>query len=67
MTKKTDGKFQYIPKLRYIVEIKDEKTGKIIYSKRICFKDNARVIKDNFNMLKDYAARVFDTKTGDIF
>jgi hypothetical protein len=57
---------EYIRYKRFVVEIKDENSGHIHYSKRFCQRYTAATIKNDYNKLKGLLARLFDTKTGEI-
>jgi len=57
---------QYVKYKRYLVEIKDEESGRIFYSKRLCFRGDATQIRSHYNKIAGYIARLFDTKTGEV-
>lgn len=54
---------EYVPRQRFVVEIRDEQTGKVFYSKRIAIKKKAEKVRDTYNVLKDVLAIIIDTKT----
>ena len=56
---------EYIQYKRFVVEIKDEESGRIFYSKRFCQRYTAATVKRDYNKLAGYMARLFDTKTGE--
>lgn len=58
---------EYVRYKRFVVEIKDEDSGHIHYSKRFCQRYTAATIKNDYNRLKGLMARLFDTKTGEIY
>lgn len=57
---------QYVKNKRFIVEIKDEESGHVFYSKRFCFKGTAFQVREHYNKIAGYIAKCFDTKTGEI-
>jgi len=57
---------EYIRYKRFVIEIKDEDSGHVHYSKRFCKRYTAAAIKDNYNKIRGLMARLFDTKTGEI-
>jgi len=57
---------QYVKHKRFLVEIKNEDTGQIFYSKRVCFQSDAWKIMGHYNKIRGYLARCFDTKTGEV-
>lgn len=58
---------QYVKYKRFLVEIRDEESGNIFYSKRFCFKDTAIEVREHYNKIAGYIAKGFDTKTGEVF
>lgn len=54
---------EYVPGGRFIVEIRDEQTGRVFYSRRIRLLSDAEGIRDKYNLLRDYLGIVIDTKT----
>jgi len=66
MANETDVNFDYIPRLRYIVEIKDMRWTHPVFSKRLCAKSTAKTLKDSYNALIGFTARIHDTKTGEV-
>ena len=57
---------EYIRYKRFVVEIKDVKSGRIFYTKRFCFKTTGKRVKNEYDMLAGFISRLFDTKTGEI-
>lgn len=66
MAKETDVNFEYIPRLRYIVEIKNENQGQLLFTKRICSVGEAVKERDALDALIGLTARIYDTKTGKV-
>lgn len=58
---------KYIPHKRFVVQIKDENSGRIFYSNRFCFETTANTLKNHYNIISGYMARVFDTKSGEVY
>jgi hypothetical protein len=57
---------EYIRYKRFVIEIKDEDSGHIHYSKRFRQRYTAITVKRHYNRIAGYMARLFDTKTGEI-
>ena len=66
MANETDVNFDYIPRRRYIIEIKNERTGKSTFGKRLGARKIAEAMKNKHNQHIGIAARIHDTKTGEI-
>ena len=62
ITKKKHA-LEYVPRQRFVVEIRDEQTERVFYSKRIGIKKDAVDVRDEYNLLKDVLAIIIDTKT----
>lgn len=56
---------EYVKHKRYVIEIKDEVSGRIFYSKRLCYMSAAQQLKGHYNKIAGYFATCFDTKTGE--
>jgi len=66
MAKETEVNFDYIPRLRYVVEIKDKDWKQPLFTKRICTIKEAVRETDDLNALAGFTAKIHDTKTGKI-
>lgn len=58
---------RYIRNKRYVVQIKDEKSGRIYYTKRFNVERSATIVKNEYDNLAGFISRVFDTKTGEVY
>lgn len=66
MAKKTDVDFDYTQRRRYIVEIKDEQTGKLIFGQGVGSLKHAIRVRNGYSEHKDLKAQIHDKKTGKI-
>jgi len=66
MIQETRNDQKYIPSQRYIVMIEDLETGQVYYSKRIGTLAKAINVAAEYNALASIAAKIIDTKNGDI-
>jgi hypothetical protein len=64
MAKETDVNFVYIPRQRYIVEIKDKNWKRPVFTRRICSINEAVRERNDLSALTGITARIHDTKTG---
>ena len=66
MAKETDVNFDYIAHQRYIIEIKDNETGRVYFTERIGTLRRAVSCANEYDLASGLSARIFDTKTGEI-
>lgn len=67
MSFNTKNGFGYIPNKRFIVEIKDNDTGRLFYTKRIKLEREAFNVRNDYNSLHSMTALVCDTLTGEMY
>lgn len=67
MDNNTKIELNYIPGKRFVVEIKDEDSGRLFYTKRFRTEGIAFNVRDEYNMPRSMSAKVCDTKTGEMY